>query len=136
MAKTSIAQGREIDKLRSEIGRALARCKRQEARLTKAGVQNGHVHFKTDRPNTMFVLEPSVAGRRRYIHVGTDPKRQTIMAAAVERWADRSRLQVDMAALTDALDEFDRAVEHVLRMGQRVRANALQAVETHCRAAR
>lgn len=136
MAKTSIAQGREIDKLRSEIGRALARCKRQEARLTKAGVQNGHVHFKTDRPNTMFVLEPSVDGRRRYIHVGTNPERQTVMAAAVARWGDRTRLQADMAALHDALDEFDRAVEYALRMGQRVRANALQTVETHCRAAR
>ena len=135
MAKNSIAQGRDIDKLRLDIGRALTRCKRQEARLTKAGVQNGHVHFKTDRPNTMFVLEPSVDGRRRYIHVGTDPKRQSLMVAAVERWGDRARLQADMATLNDALDEFDRAVEYALRIGQRVRANALQTVEAHCGAA-
>lgn len=132
MAKTSIAHGREIDKLRSDINNAVARCARQAERLTKAGVQDGHVHFKTDRPNTMFVLEPSVDGRRRYVHVGTDTKRQAVMRAAVDRWETRARLQSDMAALSAEVAELDRAIDHIIRSSRYLRDRALSLVKNHC----
>ena len=107
MAKKITAQGAAFDKTRAVIINALKSCKTQEKKLTKAGVQIGRIHFKSDRRNSMYILEPGKGGKRKYIHVGTDLDYQAEKRAEVNRWAQRERLREDIARLESSLEEVD-----------------------------
>jgi len=117
MATKIITHGKEIDKAVLGIHRLLEKCRAEEERLTQEGCQAGNINWKTDRPNTMFIYEPSVDGRRKYIHVGTDPKKQAEAEARVERWRCRDKLRKAISALEDEIKEMDwrlhEAVEFV-----------------------
>ena len=69
-------------------------------KLTAKGLQEGKIHFKTDRPNTMYILGPSQDGKREYSHVGTDPKKQAEATAAVQRWETVKAMNADLDRLT------------------------------------
>lgn len=90
-------------------------------KLTAKGLQEGKIHFKTDRPNTMYILEPSEHGKRKYNHIGTDPKKQAEATAAVERWekvtamsADLDRLTFRQRELSYSLNALERSAKLLL----------------------
>jgi hypothetical protein len=132
MAKKIIQHGQRIDNLHSLILTALEDCKKEEARLTKAGVQIGSIHFKTDRPNSMYILEPTnEAGRRPYIHVGVDPRKQDDARIKVERWKKRDELRRSMADLETELKHLMYEIEHVARMTESVHEHASMVIDRH-----
>ena len=89
----------------------LKHCQDEADRRVKAGVQWGHIHFKTDRPNTLYVLEPAVDGRRKYLHVGTDPQHQAQRRSAVERGVRLTRLRETIEPLKAAIRELDWEID-------------------------
>lgn len=131
MAKKIISQGATIDKLRADIVAAISAGKREDKRLTRQGVQIGRIHYKTDRPNTMYVLEPSVNGKRKYVHVGTDPKKQAQKRAQVDRWQQRDQLRKAMAQLETDLQELDWRLRSVTHIAEGVHELAAVFVERH-----
>ncbi|AUZ86176.1 hypothetical protein [Methylophaga nitratireducenticrescens] len=106
--------GEQIDQQRQKIQLAIESCRKKIDDLTREGVQVGTIHFKTDRPNTMYILEPSVDGRRKYVHVGTDPEKQKIKREEVERWIHRDELQKAVESLEADLRDIDRLAEMLL----------------------
>ncbi|MES9902179.1 MAG: hypothetical protein ABW168_05785 [Sedimenticola sp.] len=131
MAKKIITHGKKIDKLRGCINAALIRCKRQEALLTRQGVQVGRIHFKTDRPNTMFILEPTVGGKRKYVHVGTDPKIQALKETEVVRWARRHDLRQAIKRLEDEIQELDFHTERLVAIAESVNEHSRIIQDKH-----
>lgn len=90
-------------------------------KLTAKGLQEGKIHFKTDRPNTMYILEPSQDGKRKYKHIGTDPKKQEKTTAAVERFvtvkamtADLDRLTYQQREISYSLNTLERSAKLLL----------------------
>ncbi len=88
--KTEIAG---VLSLLDSIHSSIEAIKKEIQDLTAAGVQVGSIHFKTDRPDTMFIWEPMKDGKRQYVHVGKDPAKQEQKKAEVERWHKRDYLQ-------------------------------------------
>lgn len=107
MAKNIMADGLEFNKLRSSIASALAACKRKEKELSKAGCQSGNIHFKTGRPNTMYINEPTKNGKRKYIHVGVNAAKQKEARERVKRWAIRDSLRNHISKLENDLQHLD-----------------------------
>jgi hypothetical protein len=132
MAKKIISHGEQLDKLKADIEAALVECKKEEARLTKAGVQIGTIHFKTDRPNIMYILEPTnQQGRRPYVHVGVDTAKQADARVRVDRWRKRDALRRAMISLEEELWRMNHQIQHVLHIVSSVHEHAAMIVETH-----
>jgi hypothetical protein len=102
--------------------------------LEEQGIRMAYPHFKADRPNVMFLLEPTDGtGKRRYIHVGTDPEKQEEARAAIARHAKREAILRACARIdrerTDLLDELRRLelkfidLEHVVKASMRGHAD-------------
>ena len=131
MAKNIIAQGAAIDKLRAEISDAFKACKKHEATLTKAGVQAGSINFKSDRPNTMFIYEPTNDGQRKYVHVGVDRRMQALAKERVARWKQRADLRKAVIQLKAGLSDMDWQTEQALMAAESVRVQAKSIIAKH-----
>lgn len=125
MAKRIMEQGALIDKSRDAIVQAIAASRRQEKLLKKQGVQIGSIHYKADRKSpTMFVYEPVKEGKRRYVSVGTDPKKQTEMQARVNRWKQRDLLQKEIERLEKDLKRLDWEIQHLVTNARKLEVEA------------
>lgn len=100
-------------------------------RLTRLGVQSGRIHYKSDRPNSMYVLEPSVDGKRKYVHIGTDSKKQAQKRAQVDRWRQQEQLRKAMMQLETELQGLDWQMTNVARIAEGVQELAGVFVERH-----
>lgn len=105
--KTEIAG---VLSLLDSIQSSIEAIKQEIETLTAAGVQVGSIHFKTDRPDTMFIWEPMKEGRRQYVHVGKDPEKQARKKAEVERWHKREFLQQQLASYERRLSEINYSI--------------------------
>lgn len=109
--KTKQSPGALIDQRRLDIAEALKICREKEAALTRAGVQIGTAHYKSDRPNIMFIWEPTKDGKRKYVHVGTKAVNQERKLAEIERWRQREGLRHAIRDLEQEIASLDWAIE-------------------------
>ena len=126
-----MTDGEKLDKLRTEIDTLLASCRQREVTLTAAGVQAGSINFKSDRPNTMFIYEPTHEGQRRYVHVGVDPAKQAEARVLVSRWHQRDRLRRAIAALEADIHDMDWQIECVVRVVEAVYKHSKSTIAEH-----
>jgi hypothetical protein len=82
-------------------------------------------------------LEPAVDGRRKYLHVGTDPQRQAQRRAAVDRGVRFARLREAIQRLKDDLREQDWEIDgvlaHTVYLHERAQEVVNQLVEVEAR---
>ena len=109
-----------VHSVMDELAQKIQNIQKQIDQLTAEGVQAGEYHFKTDRPNTMFIYEPVLDGKRKYIHVGTDPEKQEIKKSEIERFKQREQLMQRLDQLQSNLMGFKYAVERLAEDGDRI----------------
>ncbi len=107
MTKGIIAQGAQLDKLRANIAEIIEACKKHERKLSRQGCQSGAAHFKTSKPNCMFIYEPQVDGHRKYVHVGVDPDKQKEALERIDRFKKRDELNKAREDLERQLSDID-----------------------------
>lgn len=112
MGKKSMNLGADIDNLRQTIRAAIQACERREQALQKLGCLKAHIHFKTGT-NVMFMNKPvdPVTGKRPYVHVGVDPRKQAEARALVYREQVRERLAALREALAQSLQGMDEELQ-------------------------
>ena len=85
-----MSHGETIDKELVKLHEAILKLKKKEEKLTDAGCLLARIHFKTDRPNIMYMLLPTDStGKRKYVHVGVDSEKQNEAIAKVSRYEQR-----------------------------------------------
>ncbi len=131
MSNKKKSDGQRLDTLRMGVIKSLKTCKAREAALTKAGVQRGNFHFKSDRPTSMLIWEPSEDGGRKYVHVGTDPEKQAIKQAEIERWGQRDRLQKAITSLESELKDVDYQIKCLLHIIESVHEHSCMIIDKH-----
>ncbi|MDH5396209.1 MAG: hypothetical protein OEW97_08020, partial [Gammaproteobacteria bacterium] len=67
-----------------------------EKQLTTQGCINAYIHFKTGT-NKMYLLEPVVAGKRKFHYVGVDPEKQQAARDHVQRFKQREQVRAAIA---------------------------------------
>ncbi len=131
MTKGIIAQGARLDKLRTSITEVLEACKKKERILTRQGVQSGTHHFKSGRKNCMFILEPTQDGRRKYIHIGVDMKKQEKALADLDRFRRRADLNRAREDLEKQLADIDWQLRSLSNVFEHVEEYARLIHEKH-----
>jgi hypothetical protein len=131
MAKTIMDEGEKIDNLRVETVAALNLCKKHENSLTEAGCQAGVIHFKSGRPNAMFINEPISGGGRKHVYIGVDPDKQEEARARVARWNARDLLRRSMSSLEVDLDDLNHLVGSALADAKAVNDMAVKIFREH-----
>ncbi len=131
MAKKNPLNGAVIDQKREQILEALAACREKEAALTKAGVQSGHAHYKSDRPHIMFILEPSKGGKRKHVYVGAKAENQARKLAEIDRWNKREQLRHSMSELERHIQAMDGDIQRTATTVSAVLEHAQVILEKH-----
>jgi hypothetical protein len=110
-----IAYGSKIDKELQRLRSEIKVLKGEEKCLTDAGCLLAKIHFKTDRPNVMYMLEPVDAeGKRKYIHVGVKPKKQDEAYKKVNRYENRQKLRRKIHQLNELEKECNFKLSSML----------------------
>ena len=100
-----MSHGETIDKELVKLHEAILKLKKKEEKLTDAGCLLARIHFKTDRPNIMYMLLPTDStGKRKYVHVGVDSEKQNEAIAKVSRYEQREIVRKRIGSLQKLID--------------------------------
>ncbi len=113
--------GRKADAELVKVRRTLKTIAGEIRRLEKQGILLAHVHFKTGtKAGTMYLLEPTTDGARKYHHVGKDPKAQAAARAKIERYKRREQLSRLLFRYRNELDRIEEELLGLLESAKRL----------------
>ncbi len=101
-----MSHGCAIDKELVKLNEIIVKLRKKDKSLTDQGCLLARIHYKTDRPNIMYMLLPTdEAGKRKYIHVGVDSEKQQQAIAKVSRYEERETVRRQIRLLHELYDQ-------------------------------
>lgn len=110
-----MSHGLAIDKELIRLDNAIIELKKKDAVLTNAGCLLARIHYKSDRPNIMYMLLPSdETGKRKYVHVGVDSIKQNEAIEKVSRYEQRETLRKKTHTIQELYDQCNFRLSSML----------------------
>ena len=120
--------GARIDLIHAQIRRQIRTLKKEIAGLEKKGILLAYPHFKKGT-RRMYLLEPTIDGKRKYHYIGGDEKAQKLALEKIERYHKAHVLCLMLAEVEMRLRENKGSLDNLLGYFMMTDTSAAKAIQ-------
>jgi hypothetical protein len=105
--------GKSVDAFFEDVRGSLAGMKKKAEALREKGILHAYPHFKTGTKKMFLNTPTDGCGRRKFIYVGTDEKKQKAALAKIARFYQHERILESIGRITDDLESQERELREL-----------------------